>query len=119
MTLLTYKEKYNFETRLKRAISIQLKYPDRMPIIIERAKSDKLLPSLPKSQYLICPEDTAADLLLTIRHHLKLRNEQAIYLIVNGDTIPSASTPLRQLYDTKKDDDNFLYVVYMTESVFG
>ena len=53
-----------------------------------------------------------------IRKRLHLPAEKAIFLFING-TVPIISRTLADLYETDKDIDGFLYIMYSEENVFG
>ena len=55
----TYKQKYpQFETRVEESSKIREKYPDKVPIICEKASSSKL-PDCERNRYL-APADLTA-----------------------------------------------------------
>ena len=54
-----------------------------------------------------------------IRNRLKLSSDKAIFLFVNGK-IMNNTCLIEQIYQTEKDQDQFLYVTYCSEkNVFG
>ena len=105
-----------FDDRLNDANRILEKYPDRIPVIIQ--KYDKNAPEIDKYKFLASDDTTVMSLLYHIRKHTKLRPEQAIFLS-DGVDMCVTSTLVKELYHTKKDKDNFLYIYYSTENTFG
>ena len=47
-TQLTYKDRVSFEDRVKEAEDTKSRYPNKVPLIIERHKSEKYLPEMDK-----------------------------------------------------------------------
>ena len=47
-TQLTYKDRVSFEARVKEAEDTKSRYPNKVPLIIERHKSEKYLPEMDK-----------------------------------------------------------------------
>lgn len=117
---MKFKSQYLFQERLDESTRIMNKYPDRLPIICEKSinKKHSDLPPLDKSKYLVPNDLTISQFLYVIRKRMKLPAEKAIFLFV-GDTIPSCSTPLAQIYQKYRDDDGFLYITYTGENIFG
>ena len=105
-----------FEKRLEECVRIRKKYPDRIPVIIER-KNTKLA-DIDRHKFIIASDFTMAQLLYTIRKRLTLKPDQALFLMVN-DTLPKSGELLSAVYKEHKGKDGFLYVKYDIESTFG
>jgi len=111
---------HNKEERSAESERILLKYPDRIPIIVQKNKSSSsdILPALAKTKFLVPNHVTFGQFLYIIRARMSLPAEKALFIFINN-TIPNASTDMKTLYDEHKDEDNFLYCYYGTESTFG
>lgn len=48
-----------------------------------------------------------------------LSEDTALFFLVNDKTLVVLSTPMRQVYDTEKDEDGFLYIVYTSQPGMG
>ncbi len=112
-----FKDEYPFEQRKKEADNIRLKYPDRIPCIVERAyKSDINL--IDKKKYLVPSDLTLGQFINVIRKRIKLSPEKAIFVFINN-VIPQSSSLISQIYAEHKNEDGFLYIVYSSENTFG
>nr|KAF6368496.1 GABA type A receptor associated protein like 1 [Myotis myotis] len=98
-----YKEDHPFEYRKKEGEKIRKKYPDRVPVIVEKAPKARV----PVGQFYFL-----------IRKRIHLRPEDALFFFVNN-TIPPTSATMGQLYEDNHEEDYFLYVAYSDESVYG
>jgi len=117
MSKSEFKAQHPFEKRKAEAARIRQKYPDRIPVICERAeKSD--IDQIDKKKYLVPADLTVGQFVYVIRKRIKLAPEKAIYIFVNN-TLPPTAGLMSQLYKDHKDEDGFLYVTYSGESTFG
>lgn len=113
------------EQRKDEADRIRQKYPDRIPVICEKAdKTD--IPTIDKKKYLVpsvraspklcrattdtpLQDLTVGQFVYVIRKRIKLAPEKAIFIFV-ADTLPATAALMSSIYDEHKDDDGFLYV---------
>lgn len=114
----SFKERFTFETRQDEALRIMKKYPDRIPIIVERSSSDTTTELINKNKYLAPSSLTVGQFVYVIRKRLVLAPEKAIFLFIGGILPPTASL-LGSIYDEHKDRDHFLYITYSGENTFG
>ena len=114
-----FKHKNLFKDRYNESITILKKYPDRIPVIVERsAKSSDDCPDIDKNKYLVPNDFTLGQFLFTIRKRMKLPPEKAIFLFINGNFYNSTLL-LSNIYEIEKDEDGFLYITYAFENTFG
>lgn len=112
-----FKQEHPFEKRKNEAERILAKYPDRIPVICERAeKSD--IPDIDKKKYLVPCDLTVGQFVYVIRRRIKLSPEKAIFIFVNN-VLPPTAALMSSVYEEHKSDDNFLYVTYSGENSFG
>jgi GABA(A) receptor-associated protein len=102
---------------LEEAKRIRSKYPDRIPVIVEKAQNSDI-PEIDKHKYLVPQDLTVGQFVYTIRKRIKLGPEQAIFIFVNN-TLPPTASLMSQLYKEHKDEDQFIYCLYSGESTFG
>ena len=115
-----FQRKYPFYERLLMTKKIMLKYPDKIPIICEKyfyAKNN--CPNIEKIKYLVPFHFKIYEFMQVIRNQIKLNKEEALYMIVNGDTMVSQESIMIHVYHKYKNIDDFLYINYNIESTFG
>lgn len=113
----SFKSEHPLEKRQAEALRIREKYPDRIPVIVEKAgRSD--IPDIDKKKYLVPGDLTAGQFVYVIRKRIKLSPEKAIFIFVNNILPPTAAL-MSSIYEEHKDEDGFLYIVYSGENTFG
>jgi len=112
-----YKEENSFEKRRAEGDKIRTKYPDRIPVIVEKHPNSKLA-DLEKKKYLVPSSLTVGQFYFLIRKRIQLRPEDALFFFVNN-VIPQTMTSMGELYQDFHEEDFFLYIAYSDESVYG
>ncbi|KAL1372944.1 hypothetical protein HN51_002993 [Arachis hypogaea] len=115
--LKLFKEEFTFDERKKESTSIIVKYPDRVPVIIEKyARAD--IPTLDKKKYLVPRDMSVGQFIHILSGRLRMKPGKALFIFVKN-TLPQTTSLLSNIYDTYKDDDGFLYMCYSSEKTFG
>lgn len=114
----SFKNEYSFHERYRESKRVLAKYPDRIPIICERSLKSRDCPLIDKKKYLVPKDLTIGQFLFVIRNRLKLQPEIALFIFVNN-TVPPTSALIGQIYHKHKDVDDFLYISYSQENIFG
>ena len=116
-----YKITKTFEDRQNESKEIIDKYPNRIPLIIEKLtnKNDTVIPDFDKNKYLVPDDLTASQLIYVIRKRLKLAPELAIFIFCGDGKLLRPNSTMRYIYENHKDKDGFVYIVYSGESTFG
>tara|TARA_B110000285_G_C15131735_1_gene624046 strand:- start:2668 stop:3018 length:351 start_codon:yes stop_codon:yes gene_type:complete len=112
-----FKEKTPFDKRKQESEQIRNKYPDRIPIIVEKYKDCKL-PDVDKCKYLVPNDMTMSKFIFVVRKRIELDSSQALFITIDG-AMTTAGQTVGQLYHDKKDEDGFLYIIYTGENTFG
>eukprot|EP00882_Tetradesmus_deserticola_P000857 GHRQ01000931.1.p1 GENE.GHRQ01000931.1~~GHRQ01000931.1.p1 ORF type:complete len:137 (+),score=56.87 GHRQ01000931.1:206-616(+) len=117
MSKRTFKDEHPLEKRQAEAARIRDKYPDRIPVIVEKAeKSD--IPDIDKKKYLVPSDLTVGQFVYVIRKRIKLSPEKAIFIFVKN-VLPPTAALMSSVYEDHKDEDGFLYITYSGENTFG
>ena len=114
---MSFKSKHSFEKRKEESSKIIIKYPERIPVICEKAQGTDA-PEIDKKKYLVPKDITVGQIVYIIRQRIKLGPEQALFIFVNN-IIPATSSSISNVYENYKDKDGFVYLVYSSENTFG
>ncbi|XP_022245025.1 microtubule-associated proteins 1A/1B light chain 3C-like isoform X2 [Limulus polyphemus] len=118
-TVRTFKQRKSFATRRLEVADIKEKFPNKIPVIVERYHKESNLPVLDKTKFLVPLELTMSQLVTIIRNRLSIGANQAFYLIIDNKSMASMSRTLSEIYIENKDEDGFLYVTYASQEMFG
>ncbi|KAH1248100.1 Autophagy-related protein 8C [Glycine max] len=117
MAKSSFKMEHPLERRQAEASRIREKYPERIPVIVERAeKSD--VPEIDKKKYLVPADLTVGQFVYVVRKRIKLSPEKAIFIFVKN-ILPPTAAMMSAIYEENKDEDGFLYMTYSGENTFG
>ncbi|XP_023760354.1 autophagy-related protein 8i [Lactuca sativa] len=112
-----FKETYSFEERCQESQDIIARYPDRLPVVVERyTKTD--LPEMEKKKYLVPRDMSIGQFIHILSGRLHLTPGKALFVFVHN-TLPQTSSLIESVYESFKDEDGFLYMCYSSEKTFG
>ncbi|KAF8030127.1 hypothetical protein BT93_E2533 [Corymbia citriodora subsp. variegata] len=112
-----FKFQRSLEMRRAEAARIREKYPDRIPVIVERADRSNIT-DIDKRKYLVPADITAGQLVYVVRKRIKISPEKALFIFVKN-TLPPTASLMSAIYEEFKDEDGFLYLTYSGENSFG
>ena len=112
-----FKNSKSENDRIIESSKILEKYPDRIPIIIEKDKKCKLK-NIDKNKYLVPKDMTMGQFIYVIRKRIKLNPTEALFVFTNN-ILCNNTLLLSEMYNTYKDKDGFLYITYSGENTFG
>eukprot|EP00439_Symbiodinium_sp_Y106_P035551 s1874_g4.t1 len=125
---MSLKETVPFEKRAAEASRILSKYPDRVPVICEKAPRTNL-PEIEKKKFLVPGSMLCGEFKYIVHKHIQqaangtgLAADQVIYLFTtNGrsNTAVKTGALMSEIYDGYKSDDGFLYIAYSAENTLG
>jgi GABA(A) receptor-associated protein len=113
----SFKLEHPLEKRQAEANRIREKYPDRIPVIVEKAERSDI-PDIDKKKYLVPADLTVGQFVYVVRKRIKLSAEKAIFIFVKN-TLPPTAALMSSIYEENKDEDGFLYMTYSGENTFG
>uniref|UniRef100_A0A663F7S9 GABA type A receptor associated protein like 2 n=1 Tax=Aquila chrysaetos chrysaetos TaxID=223781 RepID=A0A663F7S9_AQUCH len=76
------------EHRCVESAKIRAKYPDRVPVIVEKVSGSQIV-DIDKRKYLVPSDITVAQFMWIIRKRIQLPSEKAIFLFVDK-TVPQS-----------------------------
>ena len=117
--MISYKKKNSLKDRIKESSSILSKYSNRIPIIIERSYNSTNVPNINKKKFLVPSDLSMGQFMYIIRKRIKLQPHESIYLFVDSNILIPSNQIMSSIYDSYKDDDGFLYILYTGENTFG
>jgi len=112
-----FKEQNTFSNRQSESAKIRSKYPDRIPVIVEKVPNSTIK-DIDKKKFLVPSDISVAQFMWIIRKRIQLPSERAIFLFV-GKILPQSSASMGQIYQEHQDEDGFLYIAYSGENYFG
>ena len=116
---ISFKESNEFANRKNEADRVRTKYPNRIPVIVERAENCREVEIIDKKKYLVPTDLTMGQFIYVIRKRLKtITAEKALFIFV-GNIMPPTGENMAVIYEKNKDEDGFLYITYSGENTFG
>ncbi|KAM6037598.1 microtubule-associated protein 1 light chain 3 gamma-like isoform 1-T1 [Theristicus caerulescens] len=106
-------------TRMHEVTEIRMKYPNKIPVVVERYQKEKTLPPLTRTKFLVSQDLPLSQLAVTLRTRLCLASSQTFYLLVNDKGLPNMAVTMQELYRDNRDEDGFLYLTYASQEMFG
>jgi len=113
-----FQSKRTFEERVRDSSTIKEQHPDKIAVIVERSKSERTLPILDKTKFLVPGHVTVTELIRVLRRRLQLAPGQALFLFSSRGLPPGTQT-LAELHEADRDEDGFLYMFYAAQETFG
>lgn len=114
-----FRERKSLSSRIEEVQGIRTKFPNKVPVIVERFHKERTLIQLDKSKFLVPQELTMSQFVTIIRNRMSLNSNQAFYLLIDDKGIASMSMTLAEIYEKKKSTDGFLYMSYASQEMFG
>ncbi len=115
-----FREAFSFEERKTHSSDIKVKYPDRIPIVMQRSVNDRILGDMDKIKYLVPGDITITEFMAILRRRLNVNSTVAIYLYnPDNKVILSGTNSINELYTKYGNEDGFLYIEYCGEATFG
>ena len=113
-----FKSQSTLETRSVESARIRSRFPNRIPVIVEKANSTDVK-VINKSKYLVPADLTVGQFIYIIRKRLRMNETQALFIYINKCTLPPTAAMISEIYEKHHDEDGFLYALYAGENTFG
>lgn len=113
----------SFEKRVAESSRILQKYPDRVPVFVDKAKHSNL-PDIEKRKFLVPGTMLVGEFKYIVHKQVTqgggegIAADQTIYLFL-GNTSPKTGAAMSEVYEQYKDSDGFLYLTYSAENTLG
>jgi hypothetical protein len=104
--------------RQKKCSELRKKFPDRIPVYIDKSETSKLKPADGIKKFLVPADVTTSGLLYIIRKRINLDNKQALFFFINNELPPSNMT-VKELYDKFVKNGDIMFITYCEENTFG
>lgn len=114
---MVFRNEKSFEARVTESKCMLNRYPDRIPIIVEKRKPS--LPTIDKRKYMAPVHLSMSQFTYVIRRRLKLEKAEALFMFVNDNTLIQQNLGINETYHKWADADGFLYLTYDMENTFG
>lgn len=114
--MVLYKSEKTYDERLSETKAMLSRFSDRIPIIVEKKKDT--IQTIDKRKFMVPRTLTMSQFVFVIRKRLKLKSTEAIFVFCNNRLV-NQSTLMSDIYESDKDDDGFLYLIYDFENTFG
>ncbi|CAG9770110.1 unnamed protein product [Ceutorhynchus assimilis] len=107
------------EIRKEEVMAIRTRFPNKIPVIVQKYWKENQLPQLDKSKFLVPQDITMSQFQTIIRNRMRMGQNQALYLLVNERSMLSLSLTLGEVYTEHAGPNGFLYITYASQEVFG
>lgn len=105
----------------KKLRHLRSKYPDRIPVLLVKAKDTCVpLPDTLQQKFLVPCDHSMGAMTHVVRRLLpQLQPHQGIFLFVGASHIVSAHLTMQEVYDRYQSEDGLLRITYSLENTFG
>jgi len=119
-----FRQRYTLENRKRISDSILSKYPDKVPVIIERCRNG---PEIDKCKILVPKEITIGEFLRKNKKFFSNHDDsgKTLFAIISvkgkysQEVVPSINEYFCTIYNKYKCEDGFLYLMLVFENCFG
>jgi hypothetical protein len=108
-----------FEERLQQAQKFKERFPNNVPLVIQRDERSTLPPDLHNKLFLAPLTLTASQFIVLIRRQTKLPKTHAMVLFAESKRLVTSDITISELYDKFSAQDGFLYLLCTDHPAFG
>jgi len=114
-----FKKRYTLEQRKQECEKMLVRFPDRIPVIVERLANSNL-PAMDRKKFLIPNDIVLGQFVQIIRKRINVNPVNAIFTFIGQkQKLFNITEILSNIYHSQKDEDGFLYIYYTGENTFG
>lgn len=114
-----FKQRRPFEVRKQEVENIRKKFPNKIPVVVERYQREVNLPVMDKTKFLVPQELTILNFVIIVKNRLRVQSNRAFYFVINNQSMANTSKTVAEIYKEHKDPDGFLYMTYASQEMFG
>ncbi|XP_042752227.1 autophagy-related protein 8C-like isoform X1 [Lactuca sativa] len=114
MAKSSFKLEHPLERRQAEAARIREKYPDRIPVIVEKAERTDI-PDIDKKKYLVPADLTVGQFVYVVRKRIKLSAEKAIFIFVKNVLPPTVKNKFQTFFNIK----DLVYMMRLFATLFS
>jgi len=114
---MIFKDKFSPKSRELESSKILLKYPTRIPIIVEKQENCKLK-EINKNKYLVPRDMIMNQFIYVIRKRIELEPSESLF-VMTANQLVSSNMTMGEIYEKYCEEDGFLYITYTSENTFG
>jgi len=103
------------EDRTKQYNKISQKYKNHIPVVVLQDENIEI----DKNKYLVNNDITVGQFMFTIRKRVKLKKEEALFIVTDSGVTPPNSELMSVIYTNNKSSCGFLTLYIKKEAVFG
>jgi GABA(A) receptor-associated protein len=112
-------DNYTLSEKIEYSCKLSKKYPDRIPVIVEKSKEI----TLTNYKYLLPKQITVSTFLSIIRTKMNITENQALFTFVKTRNLDYVMVPMSEtissVFETHRSEDGFLYIRFSVENTFG
>lgn len=104
---------------------IMERYPERVPVVCERAPRGGDVPQINSKKFLVPKQMSVSQLIVVVKNqlgaegHPSFNENAALYFTLRNRTTLQPNTKLEVAHNEHRSPDGFLYMHYSVETVFG
>ena len=114
-----YKSEYTLESRRRKHERKKLENPESIIVVVDPHGGIPFKNGRPYMKFVVSKDFTYAQLIVTIRKFISVSAEQAVFVLLEGGTLPCSTQALSRVHAEHSDPDGALYARVMTENTFG
>lgn len=108
-----------FEQRLTQATKFKSKFPNALPVVLQRDRNSSLPENLNNQLFLAPRTLSAGEFSALIRRKVCLNSSEALMMFVKDSVLVTVDSTIAALYERHSADDGFLYIFCTDHASFG